>query len=123
MRSLFGSWEQIYSLYLATQNISLHLQHNSVVEYKIFNSPLAASPPPQRFGASLLIMKKYKIIVKDKKTGSTMQNEEVHSLLTKGRIVDNLKAKYRFHPNVVVIDVQRIVNKGGKQLDIFDLDA
>lgn len=60
-------WEQIYSLYLATQNILLHLQHNSVVEYKIFNSPLAASPPPQRFGASLLIMKKYKIIVKDKK--------------------------------------------------------
>ncbi len=50
------SWEQIYSLYLATQNILLHLQHNSVVEYKIFNSPLAASPPPQRFGASFLIM-------------------------------------------------------------------
>jgi len=47
------------------------------VEYKIFNSPLAASPPPQRFGASLLIMKKYKIIVKDKKTGATMQDEEL----------------------------------------------
>ncbi len=65
-------------------------------------------------------MKKYKIIVKDKKTGSTMQDEELHSLLTKGRIVDNLKAKYRFHPNVVVINVERIINKGGKQLDLLD---
>ena len=49
-----------------------------------------------------------------------MQDEEIHSLLTKGRIVDNLKAKYRFHSNVVVISVERIVNKGGKQLDLLD---
>lgn len=68
-------------------------------------------------------MKKYKIIVKDKKTGATMQDEEMHSALTKGRIVNDLKAKYRFHPNVVVIDVQRIVAPVGKQLDIFDLGA
>lgn len=98
----------------------VYLQHNSVVEYKIFNSPLAASPPPQRFGASFLIMKKYKIIVKDKKTGSTIQNEEMHSTLTKGRIVNDLKAKYRFHPNIVTISVERIVAPVGKQLDLLD---
>lgn len=65
-------------------------------------------------------MKKYKIIVKDKKTGATMQDEEMHSALTKGRIVNDLKAKYRFHQNVVVISVERIVAPVGKQLDILD---
>lgn len=49
-----------------------------------------------------------------------MQNEEVHSALNKGRIVNDLKAKYRFHPNVVVISVERIVAVYGKQLDFLN---
>ena len=66
-------------------------------------------------------MKKYKISVVDKKTRTTIESNELHSVLTKGRIVDGLKAKYRFHPNVVVISVERIINKGGKQLNLLDV--
>jgi hypothetical protein len=66
-------------------------------------------------------MKKYKINIVDKKSNLVLEDIEKRSILTIARLNVEYKAKYRFYPNPVKITIKRLINKGGRQMDIFDI--
>lgn len=63
-------------------------------------------------------MKLYHVKVVDRKTKEVLVDEQKRAL-TKKRLKLDYSAKYRFHENVVTIEIERLTRKLGVQIDIF----
>jgi hypothetical protein len=65
-------------------------------------------------------MKLYHVKVVDGKTKEVLVDEQKRAL-TKKRLKLDYSTKYRFHENVVSIEIERLTRKPGVQIDIFKI--
>lgn len=66
-------------------------------------------------------MKLYHIKITDKKTKEVLVDEQKRSV-TKKRLLAEYHAKFRFHENTVIIDIDRLTRKPGIQTSILDYE-
>ena len=64
-------------------------------------------------------MKLYHIKIVDRKTNEVLVDEQKRAI-TKRNLNLEYAAKYRFHENVVSIEINRLTRKLGVQIDIFN---
>lgn len=65
-------------------------------------------------------MKKFNVKVTDKKTQQILDNEDLFAE-NKKYLQNIYSAKYRFHPNVVKIEIERVTKSPGVQIDLEDM--
>jgi hypothetical protein len=65
-------------------------------------------------------MKLYHIKIVDRKTNEVLVDEQKRAI-TKKKLNLEYTAKYRFHENVVSIEINRLTRPVGVQIDIFNI--
>jgi hypothetical protein len=65
-------------------------------------------------------MKNYRIKVTDRKTKEVLED---HTALSNSKkyLDEKYRARYRFHPNLVSVKINRLIRKPGIQVNLLDM--